>query len=211
MPPGTNRSASSRDGLAAAADVAVRCLGVNASEDVLVVCNEQQRSVAESLAGAAGGDARSVRLIVYPALTRDGEEPPAFVAEAMAHAAVIFAPTTCSLSHTRARTEATRRGARIATLPGITEATFARAMPADYEELGRAGERIAAELSAAAACRLTSPAGTEVALEPWPHSGDRRRQPPGSRRIRKSPGRRSLHRARGRKCRRHGLLRRFAR
>jgi leucyl aminopeptidase (aminopeptidase T) len=165
MPRETDPRALSRDALTAAAEAAMRCLAVGASEDVLVVCNEQQRVVAESLAAAADGHARSVRLIVYPALTRDGEEPPTFVAEAMAEAAVIFAPTTCSLSHTRARIEATRRGARIATLPGITEATFMRALPADYAELRRAGERIAAELSSAAACRLTSPAGTDVALD----------------------------------------------
>jgi leucyl aminopeptidase (aminopeptidase T) len=151
--------------LTAAAEAAVSCLGVEATEDVLVVCNEKQRVVAESLAAVAEGQARSVRLIVYPASTRDGEEPPPFVAEAMAEAAVIFAPTTCSLSHTRARTAATRRGARIATLPGVTEATFARALPADYAELRRAGERIAAELSGATACRLTSSAGTDVALD----------------------------------------------
>jgi leucyl aminopeptidase (aminopeptidase T) len=161
MPRETNRS----KGLTAAAVAAVRCLGVDAGEDVLVVCNEQQREIAEALAAVAGGQARSVRLIAYPALTRDGEEPPAFVAEAMTEAAVIFAPTTCSLSHTRARAEATRRGARIATLPGITEATFARALPADFAELRRAGERLAAELSGAATCRLTSPAGTDVAFD----------------------------------------------
>jgi leucyl aminopeptidase (aminopeptidase T) len=157
--------ATNHDQLTAAAEAAVRCLGVEASEDVLVVCNEEQRAIADSLAAVADGHARSVRLIVYPALTRDGEEPPTFVAEAMAEAAVIFAPTTCSLSHTPARTEATRRGARIATLPGITEATFARALPADHAELRRAGGRIAADLNAAARCRLTSPAGTDVALD----------------------------------------------
>ena len=153
------------DGFAAAAQAAVRSLAVSATDDVLVLCNEPQRAIAEALAAGADSHARSVRLITYPALTRDGEEPPRFVTEAMAQATVILAPTTCSLSHTRARTEATRRGARIATLPGITEATFERALAADGARLRRAGERIAAELSSAAVCRLTSPAGTDVTLE----------------------------------------------
>jgi aminopeptidase len=61
--------------------------------------------------------------------------------------------------------DATSRGARIATLPGITEEIFKRALPVDYEELRRAGERIGAELSGASGCRLSSPAGTDLVLE----------------------------------------------
>jgi leucyl aminopeptidase (aminopeptidase T) len=151
--------------LAAASEAAVRCLGVGPAEDVLVVYNEAQRPIAESLAAASESVARGVVLLGYPSQTRDGEEPPTAVAEAMAEAAVVFAPTACSLSHTAARLEATARGARVATLPGITEAVFKRAMPVDYAELGRAGRRIADELSAASRCRVISPAGTDVILE----------------------------------------------
>ena len=148
-----------------AADAALRCLAVTAADDVLVLCNEEQRVVAGSIAAAAEGSARSVRVLVYPTLTRHGEEPLADVAEAMREATVIFAATAFSLSHTQARLDATRGGARIATLPGINEALFERALPVDYDELRRVGERIAAELSAASKCRVTSPAGTDVLLE----------------------------------------------
>jgi len=150
--------------LTAAADAAVRCLGIGPTDDVLVLCNEAQRAIAQSLATAADGRGRRVRVLEYPRLTRDGEEPPAFVGEAMAEATVIFAPTAFSLSHTRARMEATGRGARIATMPGITLEIFRDALPVDYGVLERAGERIAAELSAASTCRVTSPAGTDVVL-----------------------------------------------
>ena len=119
----------------------MRCLGLDPAEDVLVVFNEDQRVIAESLAMAAEGTAQSVHLLGYPTLTRDGEEPPETVASAMANADVVFAPTNFSLSHTRASIEATQRGTRIATLPGITEAVFKRAMPVDYADLGRAGIR----------------------------------------------------------------------
>lgn len=141
----------------------MRCLGIGTLDDVLVLCNEPQRKIAESLAVAARS-ARSVRVVEYAALTRDGEEPPAPVAQAMAQASVILAPTTFSISHTRARIEATGRGARIATMPGITPEIFVRAVPVDYEGLERAGARIAAALSAASTCRVTSPAGTDLVL-----------------------------------------------
>ena len=141
----------------------MRRLGVGTLDDVLVLCNEPQRAIAESLALAARS-ARSVRVVEYAALTRDGEAPPASVAEAMTDATVILAPTTFSISHTRARIEATRRGARIATMPGITSEIFVRAVPVDYDGLARAGARIAAELSAASNCRVTSSAGTDLVL-----------------------------------------------
>lgn len=158
-----SHSRSSPDlALAAAAEAAVRCLGVGPDDDVLVLFNEEQRAIADSLAAAAAGPPHSLRTVVSPTLSRDGEEPPGIVAEAMTEATAIFAPTVRSLSHTRARLEATRRGARIATMPTITRETFVRCMSVDYDELGRAGNRLTAELSAAATCRITSRAGTDV-------------------------------------------------
>jgi leucyl aminopeptidase (aminopeptidase T) len=142
----------------------MRCLAVGPADDVVVLCNEPQRTIAESLLAAAQLAARSARLVIYPALSRDGEEPPQDVVDAMDDATVILAPTTFSLSHTQARLEATGRGTRIATMPDITEALFMRAMPVDYAELRRAGEKVAARLTAASACRVTSAAGTNVLL-----------------------------------------------
>ena len=142
----------------------MRCLAVGSADDVVVLCNEAQRTVAESLLAAAQLAARSARLVVYPPLSREAEEPPQDVVDAMDEATVIFAPTTYSLSHTGARLEATGRGTRIATMPGITDRLFMRAMPVDYAELRRAGEQLAARLTAASACRVTSAAGTDVLL-----------------------------------------------
>ena len=49
-------------------------------------------------------------------------------------------------------------------MPGITEEIFRRALAVDYGELKRAGEEVAARLTAATTCRVTSPAGTDVVL-----------------------------------------------
>ena len=79
-----------------------------------------------------------------------GAEPPAAVAAAMEAADVVLCPTVQSLSHTAARREATEAGARIATLPGVTEEMLARVMSADIEGLRRRGEAIAELLTAGA-------------------------------------------------------------
>lgn len=150
--------------LTAPAKAAVDCLGVGPTDSVLVVCNDEQRLIAASFVAAAKPRAQTVTMLEFATLSRHGEEPPAEVAEAMAHADVVFAPTSFSLSQTQARIEATRRGVRIATLPTITEEIFARTLPVDYAELKRTGEWLAARLTAASTARITSAAGTEIVL-----------------------------------------------
>lgn len=105
-----------------------------------------------------------MRLLEYPALSRDGEEPPATVAEAMLEASVVFALTSHSLSHTRARLAATARGARVAGMSGLTEGTFAEALPIDYALLRARSSELAARLTSADSCRIASVAGTELTL-----------------------------------------------
>ena len=92
-------------------------------------------------------------------------EPPATVAEAMAAADVVLAPTVQSLSHTAARKRASEAGARIATLPGVTEEMLARVMSADMAELRRRGGAVAAALDAASEARVSCPNGSDLHLD----------------------------------------------
>lgn len=151
-------------GLRASSEAALDCLGVQRSDGVAVLFNDQQRAIAEALAEAANRRARAVTLVEFPAASRHGEEPPAGVAEAMLAADVVLAPTSKSLSHTQARQAATRRGARIATLPTITEDIFVRTLPIDYLELRTVSESVAARLTAASNVHVTSRAGTDIVL-----------------------------------------------
>ena len=148
-----------------AAEAAVSCLAVGPDDDVLVLCNDEQLTIADAIASAAEGRARNVRVLAFARRSRHGEEPPPEVVEAMTGATAIFAPTTFSLSHTAARQQASDRGVRIATMPGITEEVFRRALSVDYRELKRAGLLLAAQLSSASSCRITSPGGTDVELD----------------------------------------------
>jgi leucyl aminopeptidase (aminopeptidase T) len=150
--------------LIAPAEAAVDCLGVGPADSVLVVHNGEQRAIADALAAAARPRARALAMLEFETLSRHGEEPPPEVAEAMAGADVVFAPTSRSLTPTRARGEATRRGVRIATLPTITEEVFIRAIPVDYAELKRKGEWLAARLTAASTAKVTSAGGTDIVL-----------------------------------------------
>jgi leucyl aminopeptidase (aminopeptidase T) len=152
------------DRLSAAAAVAVVRLGTTGQDAFLVVSNEELRPIASAIAAAAGGVAASVRHVEFPRLSRHGEEPPDDVAAAMLEADVLALVTATSLSHTQARVAATRRGARVASLPDVTLDMFQRTVAVDYAQMEQVGDALAARLSGAERCRLTAPGGTDVEL-----------------------------------------------
>lgn len=105
-----------------------------------------------------------VEFYAYPATGRHGAEPPAGVREKMKGADIVIAITTYSLTHTKAREEATRAGARIASMPTFQEEMFypGGAMAADYLEVKEASEKIAELLTRASHARVVTEAGTDI-------------------------------------------------
>ena len=153
-----------------AAETAVeQCLGLQAGEDCVVVTDDKRRDIGEALYEVASETTDSATILQYPPGDQHGEEPPAPVAAAMAEADVFLAPTTKSLSHTRARGAANDAGARGATLPGITEEVFTTGLDADYETIAEHCEDVLAQVAAADEVRVTTPAGTDITFE----AGDR--------------------------------------
>src|SRR5262245_17051308 len=148
-----------------AAIACMDCCGVAFHDRVLVVSNPPHRRIAAALVDAARGRADNVRHIEYPTLSRHGEEPPDAVAHALGEATVALAPTVYSISHTRARIQATARGVRIAGMSSLTEAAFASALPIDYVSLEQSTATVARASTAATTCRITSAAGTDLTVK----------------------------------------------
>ena len=147
-----------------AAAVTVERLGVGGDDAFLVVYNPDLAPIADALAEAARVCTKSFRTLEFPTTSRNGEEPPADVAAAMAEASAIALVTTYSLSHTNARLAVTRNGGRVASLPGINEEMFGRTIPIDYSYLETLGRSLAAQLTEAEFCRITAPGGTDVEI-----------------------------------------------
>ncbi len=82
----------------------------------------------------------------------------------MLHADVILGATSCSFSHTKARKDASQKGARIATLPGITEDIMQRTLSADYQHIAELSQRFAKLLSDGKAVHISTLAGTDLTL-----------------------------------------------
>ncbi|MFB6126235.1 MAG: aminopeptidase [Halolamina sp.] len=156
--------------LRAAAETAVhQCLDLDADESVVVVTDDEREPVGEALYEVAANATDEATVTRYPPGEQHGAEPPAPVAAAMAGADAYLAPTTKSLSHTRARGDASDAGARGATLPGITEAVFTTGLDADYDAIARHCQAVYDQVADADEVRVTTPAGTDFTVRP----GDR--------------------------------------
>lgn len=148
-----------------AAMIAVKdCCKVRNDELLLVVTDTELIEIGEALmeAGRSTG-AVPMLMKIYP-LSRNGEEPPAPVAEAMTKSDVVIAPTSKSLSHTAARRNACAAGARVATMPGITIDTMVRGLNADYHAIAERTKRVTEILTAAKVARVTTAAGTDITI-----------------------------------------------
>jgi leucyl aminopeptidase (aminopeptidase T) len=140
------------------------CLAVQPGEEVLVVCNPATEGLGALLRIEAQGEGADATLAVISERDSHAGEPPRPVAAAMAAADVVLAPTVQSLSHTAARKAASDRGARVASLPGVTEEMLARLMSADIGEVRRRGHDLADALTDAAEARITCPNGSDLRL-----------------------------------------------
>jgi leucyl aminopeptidase (aminopeptidase T) len=149
----------------AVAAIVCDCLGVREGEDVLVVCNPATLDLAERMRTEAASAGAEAVVAVMAERASHAAEPPAPIAAAMLRSDVVLAPTIQSLSHTAARKAASEAGARIATLPGVTEDMLARAMGADLEALRRRGSALAEALTAADRAEITTPDGSALELD----------------------------------------------
>ncbi len=129
-----------------------------------MIANPATLGLGEMLRGEAGRTGADAVLALMAERITHAAEPPAPVAAAMKAADVVLAPTVQSLSHTASRKAASEAGARIATLPGVTEEILARVMSADMAELRRRGNAIADAMNAGSEARLTCANGSDLRM-----------------------------------------------
>jgi leucyl aminopeptidase (aminopeptidase T) len=152
--------------LAEGARVAVEtCMGVKKGEEVLIISDTTRDRIADAMFKA------SLELEAEPIIakmrprTKHGEEPPPALAAMMLEADVIIAPTEYSLTHTKARWNASKAGARIATMPGITEGMMdSGAMLADFSEIQRRMRRVYRKMRGGRTVNIESELGTDITM-----------------------------------------------
>ena len=142
------------------------CMDLRRGENVLIVCDPTTGEIGQALHEAANERSDRVLLIVMPKARHHGEEPPSPVANLMRQQQVVIAPTRYSLTHTRAIRQALRGGARVATMPGMTNEMFSRGgMSADFSEIKQKISDLAPYFRRRRIVRVKSELGTDVSFE----------------------------------------------
>lgn len=121
-------------------------LALQKGEQLLIIVDETTLSIGRALFEAGVNLGARAVVMQMPLLGKSGREPVPMVSQAMPVADVVVAATAHSLTHTQARKRACAAGARVATMPGITEEMFSGgALAADYEQIA-ARTRILSDL-----------------------------------------------------------------
>ena len=157
--------------LLSASTIAVRdCMGVKAGERVLVVTDEPMRlSGTRSTARRATWASRAARGHAAAQEQRRGAAARGRRSDETVRRRAVPDVEIADAHRLAARGEP--GGARVATLPGVTEEIMVRCMNADYNEIAARTHRLCALMEKTKAVRVTAPAGTDITM---PIAGRRR-------------------------------------
>jgi len=145
----------------------MECFVVKRGESVLIVVdNSTPDSIASSLFDTAKKIGCEVMILTILPRMRHGEELPAVVAQAMKWADVVIAPTTFSLTHTQAKINACKAGARIASMPGITENMMTSGgITAECARINEIAKRLNNRLEKVRTVRIITELGTDIEFD----------------------------------------------
>lgn len=160
---GTGVAGNSEELLSTARSVVRTCLQVRREEDVLVITDPETSEVGQAIYEEAARVTDRILLVMMPPTQKPGKEPPLPVADIMRKNRVIIIATKDSLTHTRARQQASKEGARIVSMPGIGRDSFETGgMTADYNALQREISGMAVIFRRKRLVKVSTPAGTDI-------------------------------------------------
>jgi len=137
-------------------------LGVKKNEKFLVLIDKNKRKLGKLFFEIGKSFTKSIDLVEIPVGKVHGEEPPSDVAKRMLKYDVELLVTTNSLTHTKARKRACKKGARIATLPDVTEDMLKRALNVDYKKMHKRIAKISDVLDKGNKVKVLSKRGTNL-------------------------------------------------
>ncbi len=144
--------------------VLYRCMAMRPEEKLLIVTDSETESLGDLFYDVAVSEGIKVDSVSYRALALDGMEPPREIADALLDCDVAILVTSRSLTHTKARHNASDKGVRIASLPGFTEEMLEAPMMVDYDEMTSLSQKMAERLTKAEEARIVTSIGTDLSM-----------------------------------------------
>lgn len=154
------------DALRKACVTAIRdCMGTQQNEKILVITDEIKRDIGNALHKTALELNYESVLLEIQSREMHGEEPSDEVAEFMQKFDVVLVPTAKSMTHTDARRNASAKGCRVATFPGITEEIMIKGLSADYNKIAERTLKLKDIFEQTKVVRVTAPNGTDITMD----------------------------------------------
>jgi len=117
------------------------CFSAKKGEKALIVADKAKENIARSLE-RTGKNFCNCELVFIKETPRPGAEPEDWAAKRMLGNDIIVCPTKMSLTHTMAVINAKKSGARVITMPDITEDIYLRCVAVDYKKMKEETDRI---------------------------------------------------------------------
>jgi len=146
-----------------AAETALRdCMALKQDEVLLVITDAEKELIGQALWYAGRELSREPVLMMMNPRKENGENLPPLIEEAMKKSDVVIIPTAKSATHTDARINACAAGARVGTMPGITQDTMERCFSVDYKKIAERTIKLNDIMTDANDVHITTPAGTDI-------------------------------------------------
>ena len=138
------------------------CMNLNNNESCLIVTDKKLKFIGNILYRGSLKITKHAKLILTVIPKTHGTEPPEYISCEMLKYDVVLLATTKSLSHTKARENASRKGARIASMPGITAGMMRRALDVDFHKIRALNNKFITKLKNKTKIKITTKKGTNI-------------------------------------------------
>lgn len=138
---------------------------VGKHEKILILCDAKTKSFSEKIVNNSKEYGKEIICYEMPLLKNNGEEPDKITANLIKKFDVALFLTSKSLTHTKARKNANKKGVRIASCPGMDEEMLKRTIVVEYEEMFHIENKILKEMKKATKIKIVTQDGTDLSFE----------------------------------------------
>lgn len=143
----------------------INSFNIKKSESVLIVFDKYKKKIANTFYAEAKKLSNNIKKVQIPVARIHGQEPSDNIACLMRKFDIQLLLTSKSLSHTKARRDATKKGARIASLPGITNSIMKKALNADLKKMNILNRKLQKAITGKKYISLKTSKGTNLKIK----------------------------------------------